>query len=392
MANTLTALVPKILARGLHALRENAVMPRLVNRSIGDEAREVGDTIDIPLSAAAVTRTVTPAVTQAANVDFTPTKVQLSLSQWKESPFQLTDKQLAEIDADNDFIPMQVSEAVKALANGIDSYILGKYTGIHNYSGAAGTTPFATNLDAFRDARKNMNKDNAPLSDRRVVLDADAEGNAVVLEQFLAADRRGDQGGIIQGEIGPKLGSIWHLDQNIPSHQAGTWAVTGLGRTEVKAAATAGTSTMIWQGNSSTVTNGGNVLVGDIFTVTGDSQAYVVKSGSSVAVGAQATLLIKFSPVLRATIAAAATVDFKATHVVNLAFHRDAFAFASRPLADSSVLGSRLGSEFSTMIDPVSGIALRLEVNRQYKQTTWSFDSLYGAVLVRPELAARIAG
>ena len=135
MANTLTALVPKILARGLTALRENAVMPRLVNRSIGEEAREVGDTIDIPLSAAATTRTVTPAVTQAANVDFIPTKVQLSLDQWKESPFQLTDKQLAEIDADNDFIPMQVSEAVKALANGIDSYILGKYTGIHNYSG-----------------------------------------------------------------------------------------------------------------------------------------------------------------------------------------------------------------------------------------------------------------
>ena len=391
MANTLTALVPKILSRGLLALRENAVMPRLVNRSIGDGAREKGDTIDIPLSAAATTRTVTPAVTQAANVDFTPTKVQLPLDQWKESPFQLSDKELAEIDADDSFIPMQTSEAIKALANGIDSFILGKFTGIWNYSGTAATTPFATNLDAFRDARKNMNKDLSPLADRRVVLDADAEANAVVLEQFLAADRRGDQGGIIQGEIGQKLGYQWFLDQNIPTHTVGTWTVTGAGRTEVKATATINTSTMIWQGNSSTVTNGGNVVVGDIFTVTGDSQAYVVKTAASVAVAAQATLAIIFSPPLRATIAAAATVSLKGSHVVNLAFHRDAFAFASRPLAESQIAGG-LGSIFSTMVDPVSGIALRLEVNRQYKQTTWAFDSLYGAVLVRPELAARIAG
>ena len=392
MANsTITALVPKILSRGLLALRENAVMPRLVNRSIGDEAREKGDTIDIPLSASAVTRDVTPAVTQAANVAYTPTKVQLTLDQWKEVPFHLTDKQLAEIDADNNFIPMQVSESIKAIANGIDSYILGKFNGIWNYSGTAATTPFATNLNSFRDARKNLNKDLAPLGDRRVVLDADAEANAMVLAQFLEADKRGDQGGIISGEIGTKLGSQWFIDQNVPSHTVGTWAITGLGRTEVKATATAGTSTMIWQGNSSTVTNGGNVVVGDVFTVTGDSQAYVVKTAASVAVAAQATLQITFSPVLRAEIAAAATVDLKASHVVNLAFHRDAFAFASRPLAESQRLGG-LGSVFSTMVDPVSGIALRLEVNRQYKQTTWAFDSLYGAVLVRPELAARLAG
>ena len=391
MSNTITALVPKILSRGLLALRENAVMPRLVNRSIGADAREKGDTIDIPLPSAITSRDVTPAVTQAANQNSAPTKVQLALSQWKEATFNLNDKQMEEIAFDDNYVPMQVSEAVKVLANGIDSYILGKYTGIWNYAGTAATTPFATNLNTYRDARKFLNKDLAPLGDRRVVLDEDAEANALVLSQFLKADERGDQGGIINGEIGRKLGADWFLDQNVPTHTAGTFAVTGAGAILVKGAATAGTSTMIWNGSSTTVTIGGSVVVGDIFTGTGDSQPYVIKTAASTVVSTTGSINIVCSPVLRVTIADNATVTFKATHVVNLLFHRDAFAFASRPLQESQLAGG-LGSIFQTQIDPVTGIALRLEVNRQYKQTTWAFDCLYGAVLTRAELAARIAG
>lgn len=391
MANTITALVPKILSRGLLALRENAVMPRLVNKSIGDDAREKGDTIDIPLPSAITQRDVTPAVTQATNQDSAPTKVQLPLDQWKEATFNLTDKQMEEIAFDDNYVPMQVSEAVKVLANGIDSFILGKFTGVWNYAGTAATTPFASNLNAYRDARKFLNKDLAPLGDRRVVLDEDAEANALVLEQFLAADRRGDQGGIISGEIGRKLGADWFLDQNVPTHTAGTWAVTGAGATLVNGVVTAGTSSMIWNGSSTTVTIGGSIVVGDIFTVTGDSQPYVVKTAASTVVSTTGSIAVVFSPVARVTIADNVTVDFKATHVVNLLFHRDAFAFASRPLQESQMAGG-LGSIFQTQIDPVTGVALRLEINRQYKQTTWAFDTLYGAVLVRPELAARISG
>ena len=73
-------------------------------------------------------------------------------------------------------------------------------------------------------------------------------------------------------------------------------------------------------------------------------------------------------------------------------FHPQAIGFASRTLADSSSRSGSLGSVFSTAVDPISGVALRLEVNRQYKQTTWSFDCLYGATLIRPELACRIMG
>lgn len=45
-----------------------------------------------------------------------------------------------------------------------------------------------------------------------------------------------------------------------------------------------------------------------------------------------------------------------------------------------------------SMQDPQTGIVLRLEVSRQHKQIVWEFDILYGARLVRPELAVRILG
>ena len=75
-------------------------------------------------------------------------------------------------------------------------------------------------------------------------------------------------------------------------------------------------------------------------------------------------------------------------YVPNLVFHRDAFAFASRPLAD--IAG--YGNEIASAVDPVTGIALRLEVSRQYKQTTFSYDILYGCNVVRPEFGAKIKG
>ena len=51
MANTLTPIIDKLIARGLNVLRENAVMPRLVNSTYSSVARDRGDTITVPVAA-----------------------------------------------------------------------------------------------------------------------------------------------------------------------------------------------------------------------------------------------------------------------------------------------------------------------------------------------------
>jgi hypothetical protein len=133
-------------------------------------------------------------------------------------------------------------------------------------------------------------------------------------------------------------------------------------------------------------TNPTNLVRGDILTFAGDLQTYVVLADVTLAVG---NTTVSISPALRVAKVGAEAVTLKATHVVNLVFHRDAFAFANRPVADQLFTG---GNEISQMTDPQTGISMALEVSRQYHQVWWEFSLLYGTKLVRPELAMRLAG
>lgn len=381
MANTLTEVIPKLLAQGLQALRENAIMTRLVNSNLQSKAQEVGDVINVPIPSAITVRTVTPSVTQASNQDFTPTSVQVTLDFWREASFQLSDQDFQE--AMDGTIPMQASEALKSLGNAVDDYIFGKHVGFFGAAGTAGTTPFATNIDVASTARRLLNRQLAPLGDRFAVLDPDAEANLLAIPNILQTDQRGDSAGIINGSIGTKLGFDWHLDQNVPSYTPGTGWASGFIASTVSGAI--GDTTL----NILNATASGTVKVGDIFTFTGDTATnqYVVTEAATAS--STVAVAITFEPSLKTVVDTGATlVVISAVYAVNLAFHRDAMAWASRPLQD--VQG--LGNEILSANDPVSGIALRLEVSRQYKQTTFSYDILGGAAVIRRDLGVKILG
>ena len=133
-------------------------------------------------------------------------------------------------------------------------------------------------------------------------------------------------------------------------------------------------------------TNAAGLKEGDILTIAGDAQTYVVTEAVSLAVGNTA---VKIYPGLARLTTGSEAVTVSGSHVMNLAFHRDAIAFATRPLMDSA---NGLGNLIQSAVDPVSGLSLRLEVSREHKRTRFSYDILYGADVVRRELGCRIAG
>src|SRR5574337_813545 len=96
MATDLTAVIPKILAQGLMALREFCVMPRLVNTDYSAEAREKGSTIDVPIPSAVAVGDVAPAAYAPEGSFSNPTKAQIPLSYWREAAFFLTDKEIGQ--------------------------------------------------------------------------------------------------------------------------------------------------------------------------------------------------------------------------------------------------------------------------------------------------------
>lgn len=376
MANTLTAVLPKILGRSLMVLKKRMIMPSLVNGDYSTDAKEFGDTIDVEIPTAVGTRNVAPSNTPPASVDRTPTKVQIPLNNWKQNdPIHLTDKELFEIDRSKHFLPTSMEEAVKALAEDVNSDILAEYTGVYGYVGNAGTTPFATVAAGdITGARKVLNQQLAPRGLRRMVIDADAEAAALELADFSSADRAASDITIKEGEIGRKFGFDWFYDDQVPTH-----TTTGGGTILVNDAShAAGVNTITFDGG------GTAPAVGDVFTVAGDTQTYVVSSSTAT--------VITHEPAGKVALADNAAITFKASHVVNLAFHRDAFAFATRFLSDPQLEGAAGVGGVSRMQDPDTGLVLRLQVTRQHFQWAWEFDVLWGAKLVRPELACRIAG
>jgi len=407
MANVLTNILPKLLARGLIVLRKRCIMPRLVNSDYSLEAARKGSTIDVPIPVVVATQNVAPGVTGIAVGDTTPGIVQVPLNNWKQNtPIHLTDKDMAEIDANEHFLPMQMEEAIKALASDVNQDILAEYLGVYGYVGTGGTTPFGAQVgvSSATGCRKILNKQLCPPNDRRGVLDFDAEAAALDLSAFSDAEKVMSDVVKMEGEIGRKFGIDWVADDDVPLHVAGTLEAGG----QVTVTGTSGASTV--QINGESANNNETLLVGDILVFGSDAQTYVVKPGTEGVSGYSASTgpnggytitsasnydltAVVIAPALKATYSAAA-VEKKASHRVNLVFHRDAIAFAMRSLDDANAIARVVGggSQILSMQDLQTGLVLRLEVSRQHKQTVWEYDILWGAKLVRPELACRLAG
>ncbi|WP_029458242.1 P22 phage major capsid protein family protein [Solidesulfovibrio alcoholivorans] len=380
--NTLVEVVPQILAQGLLTLRQNCVMPRLVNSDFGSDAAKQGATIDIPVPSPVATNPVTPSYTPPDDAGVTPGTVPLPMDVWQEAPFFLSDKDMME--AMGGVIPMQAAEAVKGLANFVDSYLLGLYKGVYGFVGTAGTTPFGSDVKDATNARKVLNNNLAKPDMRRFVFDADAEANALNLRAFQDASWTGDAQAINEGKIVRKLGFDWFMDQNVPTHAAGS-ITTGM---IAKAATAQALGAKSITCTTAASTGACALKTGDVITFAGHDQTYVVTEDATQAAAAT-DVTVKIEPGLKKALAGSEAVTVKASHVANLAFHRDAIAFANRPLADSA---DGLGNIIQSAQDPVSGLSLRLEISRQHKRTRWSYDILFGAALVRPELACRVAG
>lgn len=376
--NNLNAIIPKILSRGLLTLRGKLVMPRIVNGDYSSEAAKKGELINVPIPTAAAVTDVTPSNTKPALVDKTPESVDIPLDQWKMSSFHLTDQDMLRIDMDAHFMPMSTLSAIDAIAENINGYIMGLYTQVPNWVGTAGSTPFSTDAAAAIAARKKLSSLKAPATERRMVLDLDAEANALGLAQFADVSQVGERNVKIEGEIGRKYGFDFFSDQQVPSHTTGaagtilTNGIQAIGATSITVDGITGTG----------------IVAGDAFTIAGQSTQYTVTAATALGGGAQ-TLTI--SPKLSAQVADGIQLTFVASHAVNLAFHRDAFAFAMRPLAQTTQ-SMQMGSKILSLTDPATGITMRLEVTRVHKAVTWEFDVLYGGKLVRPELAVRVLG
>jgi len=382
MANALIEAVgPRLVAQAGMVLRKNCVMPRLVNSDYSPSPEMKGATVNVPIPSAVSVEDVIPGPTSTQAPDTSLKSVPINLNQWKMARFYLTDKDLQEVAASS-VVPMQLQEAAKSLADFVNEYILGLYVKAYGFVGVPGTTPFATDHSEIVDAGRVLTTQLAWKRDRRFVFDEFTEANALKLPAFSNVSFTGDATAINEGRIIHKLGFDWEAMQGVQTHVKGTIAATGA--LTVNGAHLAGATVVSLAAG---VAQTGTLVPGDIITFAGDTQTYVVSVGNTWAGSDNQSVTI--NPGLKVAPAGGEAVTVKETHTANIAFHRDAIAFANRPLSDNI---DGMGNLIEPGFDPVSGIQYRMEVTRQNKQTEFALDILFGAEMVRPELACRVAG
>jgi hypothetical protein len=388
MANTISAtLIDRMYAMALRALRrKTSVLQYCLRYDREMNASFQGDTVVIPMPATftdAMVGNVVPANTPPAPSDIAPNFATVQLNNWKKVSYGLTDKEVSELQMGT--FTDQFDAAIDALARNIVTSVWSNYTGIYQYAGTAGTTPFAANTAVAQSARRLLNRAGVPMENRAMILNFDADANSIGLGVFQQYLQKGDSETLREGTIKRALGFDWAIDGYLPTFTGGTLS-NGTSKSALVNSASVAVGNTTVPIDSGTLT--GTVVVGDLFTVAGDTQQYVVTANATASGNAIASMA--FAPSAKVAWADNAAITFVANHdVAGMAMHPQALAFASKPLDDVMFEG---GSQIRQLPDPVSGLVLNLEITRQYKQTVAEFSCLWGSTLARPECAVRILG
>lgn len=370
MSNTL--LTPTVIAReALLALENNLVLGNLVHRDFSNEFVKVGDTV----------RVRKPATFTAVEFDgdltgelqaITEGYVDVKMDKVLDVSFELTSQELT-LDLQN-FQTQVMDPAMRALAQAVDERIAQLALDIPYFVSYDGTSD-ATKTQNVADIRAMLNTNKVPMVDRRAVLDPTTESKLITVASFLNAEKRGDTKALREGSMGRVMGMDWFMDQNIQAAPADSDDLAGA-IDSGNGGYAAGTTTIHVDALGTTAIKKGTIL-----TIADCAGQYVVTE--DVTPGTN-ECDIKIYPGLAAQAVEDKVVTLKATHKMNLAFHKNAFALVTRPLAQP------LGGAKAAVVN-FRGLSCRVVYDYTIltKTNVVSIDILCGFKTLTQELACR---
>ncbi len=392
MSNSLSNAMNTILARSAQHLGKTLLLPMFCAKDFSPSFAEPGDTVNVPLYPDNDAADVSPSATPLTPTDTTPTKVQLVLDTWKQTNFNLSDKELGDIAFRDDYLPKQTIKAVDGIGRALSTSLWLNYKSFYGFAGTAGTTPFGTDEQEGIDLGTILTNQLAPKAGRVALIDTVAEAKARKLAAFRDASQAGSDMVIREGQLGRKLGFDWYQDHDVPRHTAGT-ITTGLvcKASTVVAVPSNHRQTQTLVMTTAASTGACALKKGDIIAIAGQAtgSTFVVQADATQA-SANSDVSVTIYPSINTALAGSEAVTVKASHRVNLGMAPGAIQMASRPLNLGQI--DQQIANIETFVDPVTGLALTLEIVRQRFQTVWIFSCLWGSKVIQPELGCRLAG
>lgn len=379
MANTLTNLIPDAY-RALDVVsRELVGFIPSVQLDPSAETVALNQSIRIPVSPANVAgKNITPAMSFPAAADQTIGNASHSLTKSRAFPFSWSLEEQKSVNVGPGFLTLQqgqIAQALRAAINEIetDCAVAAKNGASRAFGTTAGTAPV---LADWVGARKILDDNGAP-SDRYSVINTTAGAALRNTSNLFKVNEAGEAGLLRQGVLGNLYGMNIRESAQIQTTTAG--AMTGA---LVNGALAVGATDIVF--DTGTVNTTG-IVAGDIITIAGDSNKYVVKTG---AVAASGTITIA-APGLRQAAADNAAITVFATAARNTAFSRNAILLSTRLPAS---MPDDLALDRQVITDPLSGISFELAMYPGYRMVHYEVSCVWGVTVIKPEHIAIIVG
>jgi hypothetical protein len=395
MTNSL--LTPQQITReALRVLHNKLTFIGAINRQYDDSfaksGAKIGDTLKIRLPNQFTVRS--GATLSAQTVNEQSVSLQVGTQKGVDMNFSSVDLTMS-LD---DFSSRILEPAMAVLASSLEADAVSMYKDVYQQVGTPGTTP--NTLLTYLQARARLNNSLAPMDANRTAhLSPLATATIVDALKGLFQDSSAIREQYREGSMGRTAGFDWYENPLVPTHANGT-TVTGV---QVNGASQTG-ATLSIKG----VANGNTFAHGTVFTIAGVFEVHpetkaVTGRLQQFTVAADATMStttgqISISPAIVTSGAAqnvgASPADSAAITIAGsantayeqeLAFHRDAFAFATADLVMPK------GVDFAAR-EVYDGVSMRIV--RAYDINNDAFpcriDVLYGYQAIRPQLACRV--
>lgn len=374
-ANTLTRLIPDLYA-GLDVVsRELVGFIPVVMRNANAERAAVGQSVVYPVTPVANVVNITPAMTVPEPTDQSIDYGTIAITKSRAANFGFTGEEQRGLNAGPGYLSLQANmfaQGLRALTNEIESDLATEaYLKASRAHGAA-ATPFATNTGETAQVRKLLDDNGAPPSDRSLVLDTSAGAAMRTLGQLTKANEAGTIMTLRDGELLNLNGmSIKESAQTKrPANGTNSGSTTN-------AAGYAIGATVLTLASAGT----GTILAGDIITLAGDPNKYVVAIGDAdVSNGGTITLA---KPGLRQAVVGATLITTFAVTTRNIGLSRNALHLVAR--APALPIEGDAAVESMLITDPRSGMTYEIRLYAGYRKMRAEVGIAWGVAGVKSE-------
>lgn len=388
MSNTLTDLIPDAMEALDVVSRELTGYIGAVARSSSVARAAIGQNVLVPVTEAASTATNTPGVTAPDTGDQTVDNVPVAITKSKHVPIRWNGEETLGLTNAGTFSTImadRIYQGMRALVNEIEADCHAEVYkhASRAYGATIGTAPFGTagDLSDFAGPLGILEANGAPTNDLQIVLGTAAMGNLRGKQSVLfKVNEAGSSDMLRNGMTDRVMKFALRQSAAVVSHTAG--GMTGFDVNHSGGYAI-GDTTITFDGGTVNTTG---VKAGDLITITGDTNKYVINTGSTSTSGD----IVLNKPGL--VIAAADTTEMTVlgSHVPNTAFARSAVVLATR--APAMPQGGDAADDITTVTDPISGLSFELAVYRQYLQTVVHVRLAWGVKAIKPEHIAILHG